>query len=224
MNAKKTILILLVISSSLRITGQENNCNNVFDSLAWSEYVYANMHYPLIDCINQAEGETVYQATTDSVGRFDIINQICSSGSRTLDNEARRLILGTPWRERCSSNKTYNITVNFSLADNKIYSPSEVEYLPEFEGGDTELFNYIRRNLEYPPEVSEKAVSGRVICGCVIEKDGTINIVETLRSIYPPLDAEAMRVIKKMPPWKPAKISGKNVRFYYLIPILFRLE
>jgi hypothetical protein len=28
-----------------------------------------------------------------------------------------------------------------------------------------------------------------------------------------------MRVIKRMPPWKPGKINGKPVRVYYVLPI-----
>lgn len=38
------------------------------------------------------------------------------------------------------------------------------------------------------------------------------------------LDAEALRVIKQMPKWKPGKQKEKNVRCKYRIPISFRLR
>ena len=53
--------------------------------------------------------------------------------------------------------------------------------------------------------------------------DGSIVDAEAVKSPHPALAAEALRVVKSMPKWKPAKEGGKVVRSRFNIPIMFRL-
>ena len=48
--------------------------------------------------------------------------------------------------------------------------------------------------------------------------------LKPLVSLYPECDAEAIRVVKKMPKWKPGKQMGKPVRCYFNLPIRFTLQ
>jgi len=41
--------------------------------------------------------------------------------------------------------------------------------------------------------------------------------------VHPLLDAEALRVIKRMPKWKPGKANGEPVNVKYRLPITFKL-
>ena len=99
-----------------------------------------------------------------------------------------------------------------------------VEQMPEFPGGVAELFHYISKNIHYPQEAKEKGIQGRVFIGFVIEKDGSVSNIRNLRGVDSELDAEAIRVVKSMPKWKPGKHNGEFVRVSYQIPILFKLE
>jgi len=45
--------------------------------------------------------------------------------------------------------------------------------------------------------------------------------VEVLRGLYPSLDAEAVRVVRSSPKWKPALKDGKPCRMTYTLPVLF---
>ena len=59
----------------------------------------------------------------------------------------------------------------------------------------------------------------------MIEKDGRVtNIVVVRSSGDASLDNEAMRVIGRMPKWKPGKQRGKPVRVKYTVPVNFRLQ
>lgn len=60
--------------------------------------------------------------------------------------------------------------------------------------------------------------------GFTIQADGTITDVNILESSYPDLDEEAVRVVKGMPKWEPAKMGGKPVGSQFSIPINFRLQ
>ena len=98
-----------------------------------------------------------------------------------------------------------------------------VEKMPVFPGGDAELFAYLSTNIRYPAEARETKSEGRVICSFVIEKDGSINEVEVVKSVSPSLDEEAVRVISAMPNWTPGEQRGQQVRVKYTLPINFKL-
>ena len=58
----------------------------------------------------------------------------------------------------------------------------------------------------------------------IVEKDGAVTGVKTVRSVTPVLDAEAVRVIKAMPKWTPGRQGGQPVRVNYNVPVSFRLQ
>ena len=97
-----------------------------------------------------------------------------------------------------------------------------VEEMPEFPGGMSGLMEYLRDNLKYPVKAKEKKIEGRVTAAFVVSRDGSIRDVQIVRGVDPDLDAEAIRVIKSMPNWKPGKQRGKNVAVKYTLPINFR--
>ncbi len=100
-----------------------------------------------------------------------------------------------------------------------------VETMPEFPGGQAELFKFLSQNVKYPVIAQENGIQGRVICQFVVNKDGSIVDVEVVRSGGDAsLDKEAVRVIKSMPKWKPGKQRGKAVRVKYTVPVNFRLQ
>ena len=127
-----------------------------------------------------------------------------------------------------------------AVADNDtIYKV--VENLPEFPGGTGELMTYLMKNLVYPQECN--AVPGfgmRVIVRVVVEKDGSLSDITVLKhkdsnketaenkaALDKAREAarnEAVRVVKSMPKWTPAKHKGKAVRCYFTMPVTFRTK
>lgn len=98
-----------------------------------------------------------------------------------------------------------------------------VEKMPEFKGGAGAMNNFLVKNIKYPLIAQENNIQGRVICQFVVNSDGRIVDVVVVRGVEASLDAEAVRVIKSMPPWTPGKQGGKNVRVKYTLPIRFKL-
>ena len=99
-----------------------------------------------------------------------------------------------------------------------------VEQNPEFPGGMEALYRYLASNLSYPDEAKASMIEGKVFVTFVIERDGMVTGVKTIRSPHPMLTQEAERVVKAMPKWKPGKQRGKKVRVQYTIPINFQLD
>ena len=100
----------------------------------------------------------------------------------------------------------------------------EVEVMPEFPGGMQAMIEYLNTNIKYPKDAIKQEVSGRVMVMFVVETDGSLSNVRVARKVFPSLDAEAVRVIKTMPKWKPGKEKGKPVRVNFTLPIVFSLN
>jgi TonB family protein len=99
-----------------------------------------------------------------------------------------------------------------------------VEQMPSFPGGQNALFEYLTANVRYPDDCEETCVQGRVIVSFVVERDGSVAEAKVVKSVYPSLDEEALRVVSGMPKWIPGKLNGESVRTKYTIPITFRIQ
>ena len=98
------------------------------------------------------------------------------------------------------------------------------EQMPEFPGGMKEMLKFLQENVKYPENAMRNNVQGRVIVQFVVEKDGTPTEFKVLRSVDPDLDAEALRVMKAMPKWKPGMQKGQVVRVKFTVPVSFKLQ
>lgn len=124
----------------------------------------------------------------------------------------------------------------------------------QYPGGQAALMQYLAQNIRYPKISAENGVQGRVLVQFVVEKDGSLSnfavvkksgdtitknaqsgiTVNALGSAteeskvpqeaFDALNAEAVRVLREMPKWTPAKQRGQEVRMRYTLPITFRLQ
>ena len=83
---------------------------------------------------------------------------------------------------------------------------------------------FIKTNLSYPPSAARKGIQGRVMVSFIVEKDGSASTITVLSSPDNALSREAVRVVKKMPKWTPARHEGKPVRVKFVMPVTFRLR
>lgn len=95
--------------------------------------------------------------------------------------------------------------------------------MPSYPGGEKALLKFIMEETRYPSEARVKKEVGEVLVAFSIGMDGYISGVRVLRSVSPSLDAEAVRVVKKMKPWFPGKRNGVPVRAEMTIPINFKI-
>lgn len=98
-----------------------------------------------------------------------------------------------------------------------------VEEMPEFPGGDIALLTYLKNNLKYPEDAKRKNIQGRVFVNFIISSKGKVLFPYVVRGTNSSCDAEAIRLIKNMPAWKPGKQKGKAVMVRYNLPVKFAL-
>ncbi len=99
-----------------------------------------------------------------------------------------------------------------------------VEEMPAFPGGEEVMISWIGSNIKYPAEAVKEKISGLVMVSFTVSSTGKVQNVKAVRSVSPALDAEAVRVIKSMPDWKPGRQGGKPIDVEFSVPVAFRLE
>lgn len=99
-----------------------------------------------------------------------------------------------------------------------------LEYPVEYVGGTTAMVEFLNNNIQYPIKAKKDGVEGRVVTRFIVEKDGSLSDVQIFRGVDSLLNAEAIRVVKSMPKWKPGRHDGENRRMRVMLPIVFRLQ
>ena len=180
-------------------------CGNIVipiseQGLAFSYNITANGSiYIKVDSINMNEEKITWQTNPDGVILEDMFFQLQSDSLK------------------------YNELVNWKQENiYKIFDTVDEE--PSFPGGESAMKSYLNSNVNYPDVAQENGVQGRVIVESIIEKDGSMSDVKVIRSVDPSLDREALRVVKAMPKWTPAKLKGIPVRTKCTTPVVFRLQ
>ena len=85
------------------------------------------------------------------------------------------------------------------------------------------MINFLNANIKYPPKAAQDKIEGKVIVQFMVKKTGKIDDVKVLRSVRKDLDDEAVRVVKMMPDFIPAKQNGEVADMLYTIPVSFKL-
>lgn len=86
------------------------------------------------------------------------------------------------------------------------------------------MLQYIYTSVKYPEIARENGYEGKAVVSFVIEKDGRLSDVHSVRFTTRSIDEETVRVIRSMPRWIPGYQYGEPVRVAFTMPIVFKLE
>jgi len=102
---------------------------------------------------------------------------------------------------------------------------SYVEQMPEYKGSTTALLEFLGSNVKYPAAAKDAGVEGMTVLSFVVEKDGSVTDIQTVKSLSPETDQEAIRVVKLTSgDWTPGKQDGVLLRVKYTLPIKFQIK
>ena len=105
---------------------------------------------------------------------------------------------------------------------NHVYLNPEIS--PRYKKGDEAMRQFIADNIRLTPTMSAACGQALVRVACVVERNGRLSAMRVIQSEGSLYDAEAIRVLKKMPRWKPARMEGKRVRSLVVIDVRFVLK
>jgi TonB family protein len=129
-----------------------------------------------------------------------------------------------------NGNKVYELYRDYALAlsytvrkqeQDTVYAKPEV--IPDYSGGMVNFYRTIRRKLKYPKPARRKGIEGVVYVKFVVNPNGEVSEVETVKGIGGGCDQESERVIRETDRWKPGTVDNKPVKSIMVLPITFKL-
>jgi len=207
----------------LKISGYYSN--NLKDSI-WTEYIYTG------DKIWEGEykdGTRNGMWTTFSLGKIETNGKYKNDKRigiwgfynkkgvlvQKFDFEKNKII----FLDTTDFNPTFSI--QGGIYDGLMY----VDTLPTYKSGETELFQFIVENTQYPIEAKEKGISGIVYISILVNEKGELSNFEVYKGIEGGCNEEAIRVLKMTSGnWNSALFNGQKVAIRMMMPLRFSLK
>jgi TonB family protein len=203
-------------------------------------FIARHTKYPEKAKANGVEGKVIIRFCVTDVGGVDRVS-VLKGVDAELDAEGIRVVKSLPaFKPGKQGGKPVNVwyMVPITFGPSKPADqasakapappppalPAGYDEPPVFNGGETAMYKFINSKLIYPAVAKEKKLSGKVNLRFAVDVDGTITGISVLKGISPELDAEAIRVIKLLPAFTPAKLEGKPVKTWYMMPVTFTLK
>lgn len=93
-----------------------------------------------------------------------------------------------------------------------------------FVGGEQALHAWLIQHLRYPAVDMRNQVEGNAWARFVIDVKGQVQNPEIIKGISNSTDEEVLRLLKMMPAWEPAVVSGRAVAVPCELPVEFRIR
>jgi len=90
-------------------------------------------------------------------------------------------------------------------------------------GGKKQLKEFISREMVYPKHSLNNKIEGKVVLSFIINPDSTASNLNIIESVSPDIDAEAVRIFKKLL-WIPAVYLEKAIPREYILEIDFKIK
>lgn len=152
------------------------------------------------------------------------------NGQKLLANMRIALLLGLFtlfFSDLFAQNGSTGDTIKVKPIEEYVNEPEilvAVEDMPEFPGGNDSMKKFIKANLVYPDSAIKNKIEGKVIIEFLVDETGKVSSPRVLKGIGSGCDEEALRIVNKMPNWKPGKLRNKPVKVRYVIPVIFSLN
>jgi TonB family protein len=152
-------------------------------------------------------------------------NENDSSVKKDSSGKSKQTSSASPRKGKATTTADW---ASISSSDKKMDSEGiyvNTDVLPEYPGGKKAIQKYIEDNIQYPVEAVEGEVEGTVNITFAVDENGNVyKATSTGNKIGYGLEQEALRVVNKMPKWKPGKVNGKNVKTRLSLPVVFLIS
>ncbi|WP_221766225.1 TonB family protein [Hymenobacter metallilatus] len=97
---------------------------------------------------------------------------------------------------------------------------THVEVMPAFAGGQENMLNFLRKNLQRPRGPRQH---GRVLVNLVVAVTGEVTEVQVApgQGLSPAYDAAAVECVRRLPWFMPGRREGKPVPTALTLPVIF---
>ena len=155
----------------------------------------------------------------DNVDPIPEIKQLAKDvlvGTETIEGPPATVV--QPPVETVVGNKNSNPPVE-TPKEEKVLDHSEI--MPEFPGGQAAFIRFLSKNLRVPENALDPGQKIKVLVRFVVGKEGELSNIQFFQTSGEVFEQEVLRVLKKMPKWKPGMQNGEKVQVYFNLPVIF---
>lgn len=140
------------------------------------------------------------------------------------------LLAGCNGKKADKQAKDTKLEIRPQATEPQALKPSELkldansEDLPQFPGGFDAMRSYIKSHVRMPEAARTMKKEGKVIVSAEVDDKGNITSCEVFSSDDAVFDEEALRVVRSMPQFTPARKGGKAVSSECKIAVVFRFN
>jgi len=205
----------------------------------WGKMIVNNHEFLADKAVTQKESNQNYtlfllnqKMKTKNLSPYSLTSNMSNLKSRVMKmNEKKPVFKYTylilPIIAVATLSFTFNaseVKVNNTLMASNDQDPIEdPDVYPEFKGGNEGMLNFLQSEMKYPKKSMDENIQGKVFVSLIINAQGEVTEVASLRGPNDELKNEAERVLNKMPNWTPGEKDGKKVAVKVVVPISFRL-
>jgi len=96
-----------------------------------------------------------------------------------------------------------------------------VEQEPQYSRGQAHFRAHMMTGLK-ESGIDLSQISDKVVIGYVVMEDGSLEGFHVISGVFKPLNEKIIELIRTLPgEWVPAKVNGRNVRYYMTLPFNF---
>jgi TonB family protein len=106
----------------------------------------------------------------------------------------------------------------------KVHHYTQISTMPEYSiNGIKGFYQFIMKNLKYPPDARRSGIEGRVYVQFVVDHLGHTTQVRAIKGVFYSLDRSAEEVVEMANHFIPGTIRGQSVKVRMILPIAYRL-
>jgi hypothetical protein len=138
----------------------------------------------------------------------------------TYINDSSEIVYKYYKGDSCICSSIFDLTQNLEIFTMVFEEPLFGKCNSVFESNKN-IYTYIQKNINYPLN-SDQYETGKIFIKFIVDTDGSLTNFKILKGLES-WNNEAVRVIKSMPKWEPAKCNGKKVPYYFIYPVNIKL-
>lgn len=140
-----------------------------------------------------------------------------------VDDEDVKIEIGQAHRELESAKQELETKMEEAKSDADEEVFLIVEQMPKFQGGNIDKFRqWVQMRVQYPKELQEQGISGRVVVSFEVNETGEVTNVKTLATPDRRLSEIVENLVKQSPKWEPGRQRSQLVNVAFTMPIVFQ--
>ncbi|PZW39025.1 TonB-like protein [Mesonia algae] len=141
-----------------------------------------------------------------------------------LKSESKSSITQSEFK-KIETNNSLELEYQILDENDEILEFNRLHKMAEYPGGFDSLATFIQRNFKFPETTKNITIKGTVRTTFSVDTLGKVAEVKVIDGLMKEIDQSCIKVISKLPDWKPAELSeNKKVKMVFGLPLKFVAE